>query len=231
MTNASLPVVRVVLLALGTFAVLLGLLTVGACNTNDAPGNTDWYDNACVPDCVDRQCGDDGCGGTCGECGCGEECGTQGQCEFTACDGDRCGDDGCGGTCGECACGECGADGYCSAWDQQGVLVLHCPTGRYWERSVGSAEYEHDAALLHCSDLDVAGISNWILPEWSVLDTLRMDVPMDNCHLEPAFDGPCGKYWTSTGDGLFQYVNFANDGSPGGSASDNSDFSVRCVSL
>ena len=127
------------------------------------------------PTCHGKQCGDDGCGGDCGECESGLQCGDDHQC-FNACVGKECGDDGYGGSCGGCEEGwKCNENHLCE-WGEAGTW-LDPDSGLVWQVTPTWEKMPWDEAKSHCSNLTMAGHTDWRLPGIGELRSLIRGCP------------------------------------------------------
>ena len=88
------------------------------------------------------------------------------------CSGYDCGDDGCGGSCGACGAGESCDHGLCGLW-----TWTDSKSGLTWQVEPTGGTMTWDAAKTHCSDLDLAGHTDWRLPDIGELRSLIRGCP------------------------------------------------------
>jgi hypothetical protein len=77
-----------------------------------------------------------------------------------------------------------------------GTVTDRC-TGLMWQRATGGRQFSLSQALRYCADLELAGHTDWRVPNVreleSLLDYARFDVAID-----PAFESLPAWYWSST---------------------------------
>lgn len=105
-------------------------------------------------------------------------------------------------------------------------------TGLVWQRDVPSSTYGQAAAILYCSDLNLANHSDWRLP--SVIELISI---VDPSRFGPSIDGayfpstPANPFWSSTTSPLMPGNGFDIPFDAGNVSSDDVSnlFNARCV--
>ena len=214
---------------------------------NDCDGYTDEDGVCCIPSCYGTECGSDGCGGSCGSCGANEYC-SGGTCVGSCspnCAGKECGSDGCGGSCGFCPSGqtcdpvlaectggcvpdcsetECGGDGCggtCCVAQADGT-VIQIGKGLLWQMPKASGSFNWGEASAYCSELILAGHSNWRLPSLGELSGIH-----ENDSWHPPFE-PGGSCWTGS-ECEYGHVFYYSCSGCSLCDFDSDSHSVRCV--
>jgi len=105
-------------------------------------------------------------------------------------------------------------------------------TGLVWQKAVASSTYGQAAAILYCSDLNLANHSDWRLP--SVIELVSI---IDSGSFSPSIDEayfpstPSSSFWSSTPSSLMPGNGFDIPFDAGNVSSDDvsNPFSARCV--
>lgn len=119
--------------------------------------------------------------------------------------------------------------------DNKDGTVSDTLTGLMWQKTPPAIKPDWKGAVAYCQALDLAGHTDWRLPNVRELDSLVDYFDVATHAIDPVFDNPLDRYWTITpfgseGSGFAYTVRFDNSGEFVGSQQTNqTSYHVRAV--